>query len=228
VLHVRTGHAHRAGLLHHQQTTADGPAHRAREVLDRRDDDQVRRAALTLSQPSPLPLRELRRNPVRPIRPLDPRVPGLRESQRLAPASARHIPRLARLQPTRLSPPPKAPHRRRDLAQARDHHPLEIVNAPLPPLIHPPRLKPTQANQHIDRRHELTLRQRHLRRSHHPPLELAPVPALTTIQNYTHRERQDHNVRAASASPRITHRRPAMIRGESDEAPVGGGSWFCL
>jgi hypothetical protein len=51
MIHVRTADAHRPRLLHHQQTAADRPAHRASEVLHRRDHHQVRWAALTLRQP---------------------------------------------------------------------------------------------------------------------------------------------------------------------------------
>jgi hypothetical protein len=168
----------RAGVLHDQPTALLAAAQRARPVRHRRDNHQIRRTALTLSQPGSLSLRQLRGNPVRPIRQLDPGISCLREPQRPTVAAARHIRRLARLQTVRLRPPAKAPHRRRDLPQARDRHPLQVVHAALPPLIHPPRLQPPHADQHIDRGHELALRQRRLRRPHDTLLELAlgPLP----------------------------------------------------
>jgi hypothetical protein len=125
---------------------------------------------------------------MRPIGSLDRGGARLREPQPLTAAGTRHVRRLARLQPTPLRPPPKAPHRGRDLPQACDHDPLEVPHPTLPPLIHPPRLKPTHADQHIDRRHELTLRQRRLRGPHHTLLELVPVPCADAGSNYTHHE----------------------------------------
>jgi hypothetical protein len=119
---------------------------------------------------------------MRPIGSLDRGGARLREPQPLTAAGTRHVRRLARLQPTPLRPPLKAPHRGRDLAQACDHDPLEVLPPTLPPLIHPPRLKPTHADQHIGRRHELTLRQRRLRGRTTRCSSLFPFPALTPAQ----------------------------------------------
>ena len=141
----------------------------------RRDDHQVRRAALALSQPRLLSLRQLRRDPMRAIGPLDRGVARLGEPQRPAVARARNVSALARPQSARLRPTAKRAHRRRDLPQVRDRHPLQIVDPALAPLIDPARLQPADADQHIDRRHELALRERRLRRPRHPPLD---VPAI--------------------------------------------------
>ena len=67
---------------------------------------------------------------MRPIGSLDRGVARLREPRRLTAAGTRHVRCLARLQPTPLRPPLKAPHRGRDLPQACDHDPLEILTPP--------------------------------------------------------------------------------------------------
>ena len=110
---------------------------------------------------------------MRPVRPLDPLIAQLREPQRTAIPGPGHIRGLARLQATRRGPLPKHLHRGRDLPQARDHDRLQIRDPSLAPFIHPARLKPVEADQHVDRGHELPLRERGLSGLHHPPIELA-------------------------------------------------------
>ena len=61
----------------------------------------------TLSQPRSLSLRQLRRDPMRAVRPLDPGIARLREPQRPPVTGARNVRGLARLQPARLRPAAK-------------------------------------------------------------------------------------------------------------------------
>ena len=110
MIHVRAGHAHGSRVLHDQPPAVLAAARRARPLLDRGDDSQVGRAALTFGQPRSPASRQLCRDPVRAIRPLDPLIARLREparALRLARSPARHrnsrgrdLPQLA------ITPPP--------------------------------------------------------------------------------------------------------------------------
>ena len=187
MIHVGAGQAHRSWVLHDQPPALVAAAHRARPLLDRGDDDQIGRAALTFGQPLPLAFGQLGRDPVRAIGPLDPLIARLREPQRPPIPRARHIRGLARRQAARCGPIAKHFHRGRDLPQARDHDRLQIRDPPLAPLIHPARLEPAQADQHVDRGHEPSLRERGLSRPHHPPIELAAGTTRHDPARYTPR-----------------------------------------
>ena len=176
--HVGAAQTDGPGVFHHQQALAERPARRARELLHWRDHHQLRRTALALGQPGPLALGELRRHPVRAVRPLDLGIARLGEPQRPPVACPRYIHRLAGLQAPRPCPCSKAAHRGRDLPQARDHGPLEIFHPALPPLINPRRLQPAHADQHVDRGHELPLSECRFRRPQHTPFQRGPIPAF--------------------------------------------------
>jgi hypothetical protein len=199
VLHVRASHAHRRGVLHDQPPTLPLAAQRAGELTERRDDHQLRRATLALSQPRALLLRQLRGDPIRAIRPLNRGIARLGEPQRPAIPRPRKVSGLTRPQAARLRPPAKRAHRRRDLPQVRDRDLLEILDAALAPLINPTRLEPADADQHVDRGHELALRKRRLGRTDHPAID---VPAIAG-----HVQRKLHTTPATEHLTTATARR---------------------
>ena len=159
---------------------------------------KIRRTALALSQPRSFSCRQLRRDPMRAVRPLDPGIARLREPQRPPITGTRKVSGLAWLQPARLRPAAKRAHRRRDLPQVRDRHALQTIDAALAPLINPARLKPADADQHIDRGHELALRKRRLRRTNHPAID---VPAIAGhVERKLHAAPARERLRAAATN----------------------------
>jgi hypothetical protein len=91
MIHLRAGHAHGSWVLDDQPPAVLAAARRARPLLDRGDDNQLGRATLTFGQPRSPALRQLWRDPVRAIRPLDPLIARLREPQRTPIPGARHV-----------------------------------------------------------------------------------------------------------------------------------------
>ena len=65
----------------------------------------------------------------------------------------------------------EVPHRLRELVQVHRRHPLEAVEAPLAPLVHPPRMQPAHPDDHVDRTDLAPFRERGLRRPDDASLE---------------------------------------------------------
>lgn len=103
VVHARTTQAYRAGVLHEQQVTGSG-AGRARPVLQWRDDDEIRRAALALGESFALGGGQLGGDPVRAVRAFDLGRATDAEAQRPAVPSPGDVTGLARYQAALLRP----------------------------------------------------------------------------------------------------------------------------
>jgi hypothetical protein len=190
-------------------------ANTAREVLDRGDDHQVRRSALTLSQASALTLRELRGDPMRPIGSLDRRV-GRPTSRTAAADGGGYAPRT----PSRsASAHASAPTAESTSSRSRSCPSLRSRPArgtpPDPAATDPPAA--AQANP-CRPAHRSTSRTyappAPPPRPHHTLLELVPVPCAHAGSNYTHHEPDPHQL--ASAPRPVGHR-------FSRDGPISGG-----
>jgi hypothetical protein len=104
------------------------------------------------AQSSPFVFALLRRQPVGAVRPLDVRVTRLGEPQSSTILGPTDINRYFGSQARALGPAPKYPHRRTDLEQADDRHPLQVRHAAAPPILNLLGLKPSCGEQRIDRR----------------------------------------------------------------------------
>lgn len=176
VIHVCAAHAQRPWPFHQQQA-ARAPARRAGPVLDRRDDDELGRPALSLHQALPPVGGQLRRDPVRPVGALEVRVAARTEAQAPAIVRARDVHGLAAHEAATLGPTTEDPHRGRELGRVDRRRELEAVDAALAPLVDACRWQSAEADEHIDRADEPALGQRGPRRTHDASLEIArPVP----------------------------------------------------
>jgi hypothetical protein len=171
VVHVGTGHAHRAGILHDQQPGLLSATDRARERLLRLDHDQVRPPGSALSQARTLRLVEIRREPVRLVGLLELGIAAGRKSQLAWRARGGRVGVLAGLQPSLTRPRLEEPDRGRDPRGLDEHDVLQDSGRSAAPAFDIRRVKPTQPAQNVDRRDELVLGESVLRRPPHASLQ---------------------------------------------------------